>query len=221
MGNFKFQILNFKFFLFLLLATCTLLLVVPTFAQADIIPSARISPASPLYFLISAWETFELKWAKTADLKVDLYLKFSNHRLQEVKSLGIYRQDLIQPTLEKDWAHLEQLLGLANLKDEKIAGKTVEVSILHMSLLNNLYPQLSNPSALRSVRTTIYRLSQWDDKLISKLKILGEESSAQTVLTSNLLGCQFLEKEASSSALNEIEKSLFTDRATDCFKGKN
>ncbi|MCL4366225.1 DUF5667 domain-containing protein [Patescibacteria group bacterium] len=194
------------------------LFIIPVYAQESSLRPAQIDPASPLYFLKSVRELLELKFAKTNDVKADYELKFATNRIAEVKSLALSsRQDLIQPTLEHYWSSLGQLIGRANLKDESIAAKVTQAAIMQMDILQAVYSQVSDPSAIRSIRTTVYRLSEWDLNLSQRLSLLKNYDLAQRITASKLSGCSFLSKEASSSALNQVEKFVLINRSKACW----
>ncbi len=199
------SILVFSFYIF------------PAYARADDIRESRINAASPLYFLKSIREILELKFATTSNAKAIRQLEFATRRIREVKSLSYTsHQDLIEPTLIMYLSHLQELTGKANLGDQILASQITEAVKAHMSLLQGVYNQVTDPRAKRSIRATIYSLSQWENKLISRLNSLNKYPLAQALTTSKLSSCQFLSKEASSSALNEVERAILAERAKMC-----
>ena len=225
----KFSIFNFQFSFIIILAFYILpfglaqgghstFYISPVYAHGDDIGEAQLNPASPLYFLKSVREILELKFADTTQAKGFRELEFANSRISEVKSLAkTSRQDLIEPTLARYLFHLNELLGKITLKDENMVDKVTDAAIAHMSVLQAIYPQVSEQRARMSVRATINSLSLWDQQLINILS-KPQPAFAQEVLTSKLTGCNFLSKEASSSSLNEVERSVFSERAQKCLK---
>lgn len=190
----------------------------PVFAQADSIGQSRINPASPLYFLKSIREILELKFAGTTHVRALRELEFATRRIREVKSLGLSsRQDLIEPTLSRYLFHLNELIGIINLKDDSMVGGVTDAAAAHMNVLQAIYPQVSDQRARRSIRAIINSLSLWDQRLIERLNE-PQPLFAQRVLSSKLLGCRFLSQEASSSALNDVERAVFAQRAQTCFR---
>ena len=208
--------LRIMVFLFMILAS--LFMIQPVFA-ADDIGQSRISPASPLYFLKSVREILELKFAPTIHIRSLRELEFANRRVREVNSLvNSPHEDLIQPTLEKYWSGLGQLIGISDLRDENQAEQVSRSISLHMSLLQKVFSQVSDSKAQRSIRSTVFRLSEWDNRLISKLNTGKHFTFAQEIENSKISGCRFLTREASSSAFNDIERVVTIERAKKCFK---
>lgn len=188
------------------------------FAGDSGIGKSQISPASPLYFLKSVRETLEMKFAGNAQIKAIHELEFANRRIREVNSLAQTPQEnLIQPTLEKYWSGLQRFKNMANLKDGEMLERVNNRLMLHMEALQQLYPQLSDLKAKRSVRTTIYKLAAWQEQLIDELILFGRPEMARAVINSGLSGCSLLSKEASSSAFNEVEKGVLAERSGRCF----
>lgn len=203
------------------LITISLFLVSPVFAQVDTITPARITPASPLYFLKSVREILELKFAPTTHIRSLRELEFANRRIREVKSLvNSSHEELIQPALEKYWSGLGQMLGISDLRDENQAEEISSSINLHMRLLQEVFTEVSDSKAQRSIRATIYRLSEWDNRLISKLNTAEHPVFAKQILSSKLSGCRFLSKEASAAAATETEKHVLSERAQKCWEIK-
>lgn len=185
----------------LFLVSCILFLVSfsPAFATEDI-GSSRIYPASPFYFLKTIRENIELKFAATPRVKLIRQLEFATRRLREVKSLvGNKSEDLIVPTMERYWYHVQSLPD-KDLKDKELVARIKESLSIHLQVLQTVYSQLSNPRAKMAIRATINRL-------------VGR---ADLPHSARLQACIFLTKEASSSALNETEKAVFLERALKC-----
>ncbi|MBI2019457.1 hypothetical protein HYS95_02170 [Candidatus Daviesbacteria bacterium] len=208
-----------KFFVFI--STFYILLstfyFTPAFAQTSVIGQSRINPSSPFYFLKAVRETVELKFADTSQERGVLQLEFAGRRMREVNSLvSTNRQDLIEPALIRYFGHLEKVKGLVNLKDKAIAKQIIDEVSMHMSVMENIYPQVSNPRARMSIKSTVFRLTRWDQELAERLILLNSPFVDQ-VRISKLSGCNFLSREASSSALNAVEKGVLSDRANECF----
>lgn len=197
MKGYRLQVLGYSFLLFVLLSTvhCTLY---PVFATDDI-GQSKIYPAHPLYFLKSVKEILELKFAPTSEIKAIRYLEFSQRRMREVKALvEVRRADLIAPTLEHYLFNLQKVLGLTDLKNEAKAKQVADTVYIHLQNLEDIYSKIDHEVARRSIRTTLFKISQWSRQ--SKI-------------------CDFLIKEASSSALNEVEIVVLKERANICLQG--
>lgn len=219
MSKFKTTTKNLKLLSFTLsLFALTLALFVlpaPAYSQNSGIGQSRINPASPLYFLKSVWEIAQLKFAKTTESKAGLQLKFAAANIEEVNSLvGSSHQDLIQPTLESYFSHLKELSGTFNLSNVKMVAEISKAVNLHMNVLQTIYPQVSQDGARRSIRMSIYRLAEWQGNYAAKLSALKEPT--EEIISSKLSGCSFLTKEASSSALNEVERVVLSERGQKC-----
>lgn len=219
MKGHRLQALVYSLIIFLLLPVTSKLS--PVFA-ADDIGVSQITPASPLYFLKSVREILELKFAGTTNIKALRRLEFATRRIREVKSLaGTSHEDLIAPTLARYLAELNELNGVANVKDEVMAANISRTITQQMSALLGVYDQISNPGGKRSIRAAINELSRWQQQLINRFDQAKQIVFVQQVASSKILGCKFLSKEASSSALNEVERVVFTDRANECLKDLN
>lgn len=200
-GAGRLQVIGYSFLLFVLLSTvhCTLY---PAFA-ADEIGQAKIYPTHPLYFLKSVREILELKFAPTSEIKAVRYLEFSQRRIREVRSLvEARRADLIAPTLEHYLFNLQKVLGLTDLKNEAKAKQVADIVYMHLQNLEDIYSKIDHGAAKRSIRSTLFKLSE--RKNLSKFQ--GKI-------------CNFLIKEASSSALNEVEVAVLKERANACLQG--
>lgn len=209
---------NSKFVLTLFFIFYFLLFTFPIHAQEDGIGESRINAASPLYFLTSVREILELKFARTTQAKASRILEFADRRLKEVNSLtNVSREELIEPTLEQYWFYLHELQGKVTLQDEIMTAKVGGEAVKDMDVLLEVYNRVSVPSAKRSVRLAIYRLSQWDQQFADKLILVKQPVLAQKIMDSKLTGCEFLSQEASSSALAGVEKGVFAKRAQKCF----
>ncbi len=213
----KIILLLFLIFVFLYPIPYTLY---PVHAQASDLGQSQITPASPLYFLKSVREILELKFAGTARVKSIRELEFATRRIREVNSLvNTSRQDLIEPTLYQYLFHMGEFVGQANLKDPDFAAEASNTVSWQMTDLQTVYSRATNKRALMSIRATINNLSKLELKLTERLNLEGRALPAQEISVSRLSACNFLSKEASSSALNEVEKEVFAKRANDCLKG--
>lgn len=196
------------------------LLIFPVLVQGADIGQSQITPASPLYFLQSIREILELQFVGSTQVKAKLELEFATARIREVKRLvNTTHQDLIEPTLYQYLYHLQEFISLANFKDADFAAQASKNITGQMADLQTVYGQVSDTRALLSIRSIINRLSKLDLKLIDKLNLAGRRLPAEQVSNSRLSACHFLDKVASSSALNEVEKAVFVKRASDCLSG--
>lgn len=163
---------------------------------------SRITPASPLYFLKTVRESIEMKLALTPHIKLIRQLEFATRRLREIKSLAGNHEELIQPTLERYWFYINSLPD-KDIKDEEEVRGIKESLTMHLEVLQIIYSKLTNPQAKLSVRSIINRITKRSD-LPNSAKILA---------------CYFLQKEATSSAITESERTILIERAQNCFKG--
>ena len=187
------------------------------YAQTDALGQSQINPSSTLYFLKAVREVIELKFAATTNTKAFRQLEFATRRIREVKSLvKTPRQDLIEPTLYRYLYHLQELNGLVNLKDNDSAAQVIDVVGLHMTILQAVYDQVSDLRSRMSIRVTVNRLSEWDQQLIGRLDLVKQTSLIDKVTALKLSGCNFLAREASSPVLNEVEKTVLSERAQKC-----
>lgn len=190
------------------------------FAQDINFGVAKINPASPFYFLKSVREILELKFAATTHVKALRQLEFATRRIREVNSLiKTSHQDLIEPTLDRYLFSLEEVTHIFNLRDKMMVEQVSVETSQHMAVLQTIYSQVSEPRAKMAIRATINRLSKFDQEIISKLNLL-QLSPDQRIINSKLAGCNFLSKEASNSALNEIERIVISERAQKCLNPK-
>lgn len=172
------------------------------FAKENDIGQSILHPAHPLYFLKTIRESLELKFAGTRKVVYIRRLEFATRRLREVKSLiQVGNFELIIPTLENYSSQLNSLpdQGL----QEKEVLKVIENNLSnHLEVLQHIYYQIENSRAKMALRATINRIIQ----------------RADLPPSARLLGCGFLSKEASSSALNEVEKATLLQRVQKCYQ---
>lgn len=191
-------------------------------ANEDQIGQSRIHPASPFYFLKSVREILELKFAGTTNVKSLRYLEFSTRRIREVKSLmSVNRPDLIPPTLEKYSSSLEKVLGLINFRDEVLGPQVIDKVGKHVLILEGLFNQTENQKAKIAIRLAIYRISRWNEQLLGRLVSEDKVRLSPEITKNQAFICNFLSKEASSSALNDTEKAVLTQRAQKCLQIKS
>lgn len=170
------------------------------FAYDDDIGTSRIDPSSPIYFLKTVKENLEWRLALTPRVKLIRNLEFATRKLREAKTLlSTNRQDLIEPTLERYWYYISQLPD-KDLKDGEFATSVKQSLVIHLKTLEKIYSQVSNLRAKMSIRSALNRLMG-----------RGDIPSAARVSV-----CEFLVKEASSSALNQTEQVILKDRALMC-----
>lgn len=197
----------------------TIIFSVPVYAQTEDIAPSKVHPASPLYFLKSAKEILELKFAKESQEKGFKYLEFAERRIREVKSLiNVNRADLIPSVLERYWSNLNKTLGLLNFKDQALSSQVIEKIKQHIVALETLQKQTENQKAKIAIRTVIYRLSGWQAKFLERLAPEIKAQLSLKIAENNSLICNFLSKEASTAALNQTEKAVLLARAQKCLK---
>ena len=172
-------------------------------AKENDIGQSQIHPAHPFYFLKTIRENLEMSMALTPRVRLIRQLEFATRRLRETKALlNNNRQDLIEPTLERYWFHISKLPD-QDLKDEELVLRIKESLVIHLKTLDTIYSRLSDPGAKRAVRSTLNRIV----------------NRADIPISARLPVCNFLAKEASTSAdLNETEKAILLERSKNCFQ---
>lgn len=181
---------------FILLSSCS-----SVYATENDIGTSKINPASPFYFLKVIRESLELKFAGTSHVRKFRELEFATRRLREAKTLISINEDLIPPTLEKYSSHLANLSD-KDLKDQEISERIKESLVIHLKILQKIYDQVSNKRAKMAIRAALNRIIQRSD--VPSYAVVPV--------------CNFFLKEASSSALNQTEQVVFSERAAFCFK---
>lgn len=163
------------------------------YAQSSDIGQSKIHPAHPLYFLKAVREKMEVHFAQTPNVKMTRQLEFATRRIREVKALvSIDNLDLIEPTMERYWSHMNTVLQYK-------PNYTIST---HLNVLEEIYEKIEDRRAKMSIRTAIFRILDGSD-------IPAEERVKR---------CEFLSKEASSSALSEVERAILRSRVEKCFK---
>lgn len=180
-------------------------------AKLSYLGKSLIHPAQPLYFLKRIREILELKFAPTSEIQAIRYLEFSQRRIREVRSLKeAGRPDLIPPALEHYLFNLQKATALTDFKNEAKVRQLEDAVSLHLKVLGGI--------SQRSVRTTIFKLSEWNRDFQARLT--PEIRDALYDDLSKLQGkiCDFLIKEASNSGLNEVEIAVYQERAEACLR---
>lgn len=172
------------------------------YAAQDLIGKSQLHPAHPLYFLKPVREALEMHFAQTPRVKMIRSLEFATRRLREVKSLiDVKREDLIEPNMGKYWYHLQKLPD-KDLEDGELVAFIKETTPVHLEVLENVYNVVENKRAKMAIRAALNRLSQRSDLEVKTKKSI----------------CDFLAKESTSSALNQTERVVLSERAESCFK---
>lgn len=186
----------------------------PALAQAESIGQSVIYPSTPWYFLKTVREIIEFKLSTTQETKVIRQFEFANRRIREVNSLVNYRkEEWIPPTLERYYATVTPLKGWAGAAEKTWIGDRLAG---HLFLLADLHSQVENPQAKRAIRVAVTRLTVELD-LLAKELIEPQLSQIHAKITpAKIYGCNFLVKEATSSALTQAERVLLTSQAREC-----
>lgn len=172
------------------------------YAQSSDIGKSQIHPAHPFYFLKAVRENIEMHFAQTPNVKMLRQLEFATRRIREVKSLVTKnREDLIPPTMERYWFHMNTVLQYRPREVWLTLLLNYTIST-HQNALEELYEKIGDRRAKMSIRTAIFRILDGSD-------IPAEERVKR---------CEFLSKEATSSALTEVERAILRSRAEKCFK---
>lgn len=158
----------------------------------DSVGYAKLSPASPFYFLEVIRESVEMKLSFKQPAKIQKQIAFSQRRIQEVNSLALsHSQDLIAQTLENYKSNLSSIPQVGG-GDALLADQLAD--------LLAVYPQVINTQGRMAIRAVV--------------NLLGERADLPKAI--KLPACAFLAQEASSSALNDTEKFTLIQRAKQC-----
>lgn len=172
------------------------------YAVQDLIGKSQLHPAHLLYFLKPVRESLEMHFAQTRRVKMIRQLEFATRRLREVRSLiDTKREDLIEPNLEKYWYHFQKLPD-KDLADGELVASIKGVTAVHLEVLEDVYQQVVNKRAKISIRSAINRLSQRQDP---------EPETKDRA-------CEFLARESTSSALNQAEQAIYSERTKKCLQ---
>lgn len=190
------------------------------YAQEDHLGQSQIHPAHSLYFLKTVREILELKFAGTDRIKSLRRMEFSTRRIREVKALvNVQKEELIAPTLEKYGALLKDIIGTTNITEKELSTQLGESIDNHLNALYLVYETVSNPDAKRSIRLTVHRLADLNSEFIERaleheqmINVVNLRRARQTMV------CEFLQREASSSTLNQVEQGVYLKRASSCYK---
>lgn len=142
--------------------------------------------------------------AQTTRVKYLRQLEFATRRLRETKTLILIDQNLIPPTLERYIAHLNTLPDKHKKTDEFAAILRDNLTI-HLKVLEQVYQSAANARAKMAIRSAMNRVIQRAD--------VPQEA--------RLPICYLFNREASSSALNQIEQVVLKGRAKKCFSSLN
>lgn len=180
----------------------TIIKITPVLAFENNIGYSKIHPAAPFYFLKAIRENLELKFAQTTRVKYLRQLEFAIRRLRESKTLiNVKQEDLIPPTLERYAAYLNSLPDKHQKNDEFVPIIKNNLAV-HLHTLQQLYDDSNSPRAKMFIRSTMNRIIQRAD--------VSDEAKGVV--------CDFFNKEASSSALNQTEQVVLKQRALRCFE---
>lgn len=191
--------------IFFIIAICILSVLLFIFLRVSPAGNSALfglTPDSQFYFLKAAKENIQLSFTSLPREKMYMRLEFANNRLSEARDLIWEDQDLIQPTLERYIAEVNSLPDQYQEKDQ-LGLKVRDNLAVHVQTLILMSDEAGSIQARAAIRYVISRLSRRED----------------LSLTSRSNICTFLTKEASSSALNDVEKTVLAKRARNCFEG--
>lgn len=182
------------------------------------IGQAQLYPSTPLYSLKTIREGIELKFSATPRVKLIRYFEFSVRRLREVEALiSKDKQGWIEPTLVSYRQDVDTLYDLAaEDTDIWVADRLGE----QLNWLVNRYDKLKDPRAQLAARASIERLVKHNSRMLANPKIDQGQLIGKIALDQSL-GCLFLIKEATNSALTQAERVLIGDDATSCLEDIN
>ncbi|MBI4039175.1 hypothetical protein HY384_04440 [Candidatus Daviesbacteria bacterium] len=167
------------------------------------IGQSQLDLSSPFYFLKGVREYLELKFAQTYRVTILKQFEFAIRRLREAKALTTKRQDLIQVTLERYIAHLNRIPD--SRKNDEFEILMRNNLPIHLEVLAQIYDSTSNLKAKMALRSAMNRIIRRTDlPLEAKVPV-----------------CRLFSKEASSSALNQAEQTVLSQRAQKCFESLN
>ncbi len=189
-------IIVFVITLVVFLGNCGMVLA----SSMDQIGKSNLDPSSPVYFLKTIRESLETKFAGMGKARWLKELEFSTRRIREVNALITKEQDLIAPTLEKYKSNLSSI-PQKDLGDPAIVSRIKDSLTLQLNDLLAVYGQVANSTARMAIRAAI-------NAIVLRVDIPQ---------ASKLPACSFLKSEASSSALNQTEKAVYSERAKNCF----
>lgn len=180
------------------------------------IGESLIYPGTPLYFLKSVVEKVEMKLASTNSAKAVRQLEFAQRRLREVNSLVKNKQqDFIPSALEQYKLALNQALKFAN-GNQDLEPKIGEDVSRHLDVLERVYDQVGNPRAKIAIKTAMEKAVELDRDLLGKLNLEHQQALISATATRQAFACKFFAREATSSALNEVEKEELGQQIKAC-----
>lgn len=175
-----------------------------------------ISPVSPLYFLKAIREKIESFFGGSDEAKVIREIEFAHRRLRETRALVKNKnQDLIEPTLEKYQFHIRKAGELAS-KSEELQIKVGDAVARHLDVLQRVYDQVGNPRAKMAIRTAIERAEEHNQVLLEQLSLINQQKLIRMIALRQAQGCRFLQRETSSSALNDTEREYLKQKVGQC-----
>lgn len=199
--------------------------VVPTKLMTDLkypdpikIGQAQLDPSSPFYFLKTIREGIELKFSTTPRIKLIRYFEFSVRRLREVEALILKdKQQWIEPVLVSYRQDVDTLYDLVSEDtDIWVADRLGE----QLNWLISRYDKLKDPRAQLAARASIEKLVKHNSRMLADPKIDQGQLIGKIALDQSL-GCLFLIKEATDSALTQAERVLIGDDAGKCLEDIN
>ncbi|MBI2039449.1 hypothetical protein HYT18_00015 [Candidatus Microgenomates bacterium] len=125
------------------------------------------------------------------------------------------RQDLIDSTLERYKAHLKEAESLSGDR-EQLKLKVGEAVARHLDVLQRAYDRAGSERAKQAIRAAIERAEEHNRLLLQKLDLVSQQKLIRNTAVRQAMACKFLQKEASSSGLNDTEKLHLRDRVKDC-----
>lgn len=208
--------LLFLAILFLIPIPYTLFPIYTHAQDATQVGFSQISPASPLYFLKAVRENFEWRLAKKKGEQVSRQLEFAQRRLREINSLlGGKDESFIAPTANRYQAQMDKASSISGDSDDLQLVLTDYLS-RHLLVLEDQYSRTSDRLGQVFLRATIEKDQELSQKLIDKAGGDYKDRLTITLSQSQYLTCQFFIKEASLSALNEVEREDLSQRAQNC-----
>ena len=82
--------------------------------------------------------------------------------------------------------------------------------------VQQLYGTTGEPKAQIALRSAIQKVEEHSRELLAKLSLPKQQELIGKIARSQAVACNFLTREASSSALNDTERSVLSEKATAC-----
>jgi hypothetical protein len=184
------------------------------------IGEALIPPTSPLYFLKSLRENIEDRFFSPVsdESKVVRKMEFAQRRLREIRSvIKKNRQDLIEPLMQQYRNYIVLADRIAPDKPE-IVATLAELKARHLDVLIRFYDEVGDPNAKRAIRASIIAVEEVNRAALGNLSDPQRGQLDQKIKLRQLGACNFLRREASGSGLNDTEKFVIKNKATECLK---